>query len=134
MEKMVYYRVNADQNPAMKREFQVGGYPTVIFLKPDGNEFHRFAGAYRSGTDLAKVIASILPKAGILTPKPKTVTPANLAIENAAKHKLSNAETNLRVGRKKDAVKTLQEIIEKYPDTEAASKAQEYFDSLSDVK
>ncbi len=143
MNKFVYLRVNAERDVPLARQFKVKGYPTVVLLKPDGTEFHRWAGAYRTPEDMTQVLESALKKAGSIQSaqaptqaKPTTATVAprpapNSVQETAARGELSTAQTYLTVGRRADAKKTLQHIIDKYPDTQAAEQAREKLDQLS---
>ncbi len=41
----VTVKIDGDQNEALKRQYQVKGYPTVLFLAPDGKEIGRSYGA-----------------------------------------------------------------------------------------
>lgn len=37
-------RMDVDKNPGMVSKYMVHGYPTMVFLKPDGSEIKRIAG------------------------------------------------------------------------------------------
>ncbi len=67
MSKFTYYRVNAEKDRALAKKFQVTGFPTIVFVKPDGAEFHRWRGAYRSLDALKKGMSEVLQKAGMTT-------------------------------------------------------------------
>lgn len=41
----VTVKIDGDQNDALKRQYRVTGYPTVLFLAPDGKEIGRSYGA-----------------------------------------------------------------------------------------
>lgn len=64
MAKFAYYRVDAEKDRALAQKFKVTGYPTVVFVKPDGSEFHRWRGAYRTVDALKSAMAEVLEKAG----------------------------------------------------------------------
>ena len=137
--KFAYYPVNADQNPSLTRKFKTQGLPTVVFVKPDGTEFHRWSGAYPSEEQLKQVLEDVRQKAGTITSK-APARPAQgsgaasagtkSAAESVAAGQLQMAESSLKVGRKDDAVKTLRQIIDKYPGTEAAARARDKLDEL----
>lgn len=136
--KFAYYRVNAEQDRKLTQEFGVHGYPTVVFVKPDGTELHRWSGAYPTTDQFKRALEAVLEKAGPIKPQESpdakksaaTNPAAKSAAETAAANELKTAQTYLNVGRKNDAVRALKQIIAKYPGTEAAATAKEKLDEL----
>jgi thioredoxin-like negative regulator of GroEL len=144
MEKFVYYRVNAERDTALAKQFKVTGYPTIVFVKPDGSEFHRWAGAYRTTAQLKEVLENVAKKADDLkphSPQPKTesapastaATAQNSVAETAAAAELRTAQMDYSLGRDADAVKGFRQIIEKYPGTRAATQAQEKLNQVGNA-
>jgi len=43
--RFVSVRVDAEKRPDLEKRFEVSGYPTIIFLRPDGEEVGRVRGA-----------------------------------------------------------------------------------------
>jgi thioredoxin-like negative regulator of GroEL len=136
--KFAYYKVNAEQNRALAKEFGVRGYPTVVIVKPDGSEVHRWSGCPQSADALRQRLEGVLDKAG---PIEATVPPAKPAgagaamagkspAETAAANELKTAEMYLKVGRQTDGIRALRQLTTKYPGTEAANAAQEKLDEL----
>lgn len=136
MEKFVYYRVNAERDVALAKQFKVTGYPTIVFVKPDGSEFHRWSGTPKTSSALKERLEDIAKKAGDIKPqspeaKPPSssnagaATSQNSVAETAAAAALRTAQMSYSMGRDADAVKAFRQIIEKYPDTRAAAQAQE---------
>ena len=142
MAKFAYYRVNAEQEKALAQQFQVRGYPTFVFVKPDGTEFHRWSGAYRNADDLKHALEGVLQKAGKIEPQPAETAakPAASAgvdkssIETAAANELKTAQLYIDVGRKTDAARALKQVIAKYPGTDAAAQAKEKLGAIGDAK
>jgi len=136
--KFAYYKVNAEQDRALAKQFKVRGYPTVVIVKPDGSEFHRWSGAYKTSADFKRALEGILEKAGPVaktesdgaTKTASSSPAAKSANETAAANELKTAQTYLNVNRKADAAKVLKQIVAKYPDTEAAATARGKLDEI----
>jgi thioredoxin-like negative regulator of GroEL len=140
MGKFVYYRVNAERNTSLAKQFDVKAYPTVVFVKPDGTEFHRWAGAYQTAGQMTDVLQVVLDKAGHIERLGATAAspggaPAGSAVRNSAQKTAAASEfrmvqTYVSMGRNDSAIQACQHILEKYPDTQTALQARQKLSEL----
>lgn len=125
LDKFIYWHVDAERYTALAAQYRVNGYPTVVFLTPDGKEFHRFSGTYDTASVLKEVLErEVLPKAGDLKPTLKPV-PAELSpADQGAQEDLRKARGFFSVGKDMEAAEAYRQILAKYPGTAAATEAQ----------
>jgi thioredoxin-like negative regulator of GroEL len=64
MRKFVLYRINGEQNPALAKQFDIPIFPSLIFLKPNGEEFHRQTSIYETAEGLRNELQRVLEKGG----------------------------------------------------------------------
>ena len=131
MAHFVYLRVNAERDVPLAKKFGVKSYPTVVCLKPDGSEFHRWSGAYQTPQDMTAVLNYVLQKAG---PTELLKAPAVTVAEDPAPPappdppadvELKRAMKAYSLGRDREAGKMFRHIVDTYPDTSAAQQARE---------
>jgi thioredoxin-like negative regulator of GroEL len=136
LDKFVVYKVNADRNQAFAKQFGARGYPTVVIVRPDGTDAYRWTGAYQNATDLTEALEAGLAKVGPLEKKTPVAGATNTAVsalspeEKMAAAEIKTAENYAKMGRPSEAVKILNKILEKYPDTQAAMAAQDKLDEI----
>jgi thiol:disulfide interchange protein len=68
-EQMVFIRVDGDSRGDLVSKYNVDGYPTAVFLNPDGSEKHRVVG-YKGPDDFLKDIDYVLGRAPEPVDKP----------------------------------------------------------------
>ncbi len=136
MNKFVYIRINAESEVPLAKKFRVDGYPTVVFLKPDGSEFHRWAGTYQTAQDKTSVLRSVLKEAGPIEPvNPSTDRVQTVAAtpDSPADAQLKKALRDYSVGRDHQAAEGFRQVIALYPDTPAAKQAREKLAKIHDI-
>lgn len=58
-------RIDAEAEPDLARRYHVGGYPTILLLKPDGTEIDRLVGFRDAKQFLAEVQAALAGKSSV---------------------------------------------------------------------
>jgi thioredoxin-like negative regulator of GroEL len=134
--RFTLYRVDAEQNKSLAKQFSVRAYPTVVFVKPDGKEFSRWVGGYEKPDDLKRILEDTLQKAGSIQPQKSgptqpTTAGASAPDESVAAAQLRSALAVAKTGRKDVAADQLRKLIERYPDTQAAAEAREQLNQLN---
>jgi len=131
MGHFVYFRVNAERDVPLAKKFRVNSYPTVVCLRPDGSEFHRWSGAYQTPEDMTRVLNYVLHKAG---PPESLKTPAVSDMTDSspppppdppADVELKRAMKAYSLGRDREAAELFRHIVDTYPETSAAAQARE---------
>jgi thioredoxin-like negative regulator of GroEL len=136
MNKFVYIRINAERDIPLAKRFRVDGYPTVVFLKPDGSEFHRWSGAYQTRQDMTTVLLSVLKKAGPIEPVNPSAQQAQTATappDSPADAQLKKALRDYSLGRDHQAAEGFRQVIALYPDMPAAKQAREKLATVHDT-
>jgi hypothetical protein len=64
MKKFALYRLVGETDTALARQYNVTFFPTVLLLKPSGDEFHRWKGMYTTPIGLANELEKVLLEAG----------------------------------------------------------------------
>lgn len=90
----------------------------MLYLKPDGAVFDRQTGILKTARGQKDFMKRALDKAPPIpiAQKPKELSPTEkAAAEVSARNELRAAMSKLNVGRKKEAVTGLKQVVAKYP-------------------